>query len=353
MLQVILIALKRLFLGVKPEPELPPLSYYTLNQTGKRNIPIRRIGSGNTEYLLRLSLAASVILLLLGIAVRSTLNGRAEVSLPTATLTATAMNSPTPELSSPTATPNLEIVITPEAPGWSPNQEDAQHYQQQCTAANGIMEERMHEVVVGQVSFLPDYSAADVAASCNYVRYGTNQPQGVIIHYTSGSLAASLSWFRKLDGTSAHYLIDRDGTVYQLIPEEVGAVHVTCAGNSCLPTCPYDLCGDDGYPELRTIGIELVNWGYVDPAETGILVYEDYLASFGRRYWEDFSEIQLIVLKDLVCDIARRWSIPVDSEHIVGHYRINQKLDPGPALNLFWERLGLPLREPLFANGCD
>ena len=55
-------------------------------------------------------------------------------------------------------------------------------------------------------------------------------------------------------------------------------------------------------------------------------------------------------LQTLVMDIASRWNIPIDNNHILGHYRINQKVDPGPALNLFWERMGYPPREPIFTE---
>jgi N-acetyl-anhydromuramyl-L-alanine amidase AmpD len=251
---------------------------------------------------------------------------------------------------SPVISPTPTTAPTPTFV-WSPNLGDAQHYQTQCIAANGVGEAKLHEVVVGKVVFLPDYETAEIAPSCNFVEYGENKPSAIVLHFTGGSLAASLSWFRKAGGLSAHYLIDRDGTVYQLIPEVVGAKHVACAGDSCLPSCPDWLCGD-GYPELTSIGIELVNDGYVDPNEANILLYEDYQNAFGRRYWEDYPDIQLQVLKDLVCDIASRWNIPVDPDHVLGHYRINQKVDPGPALNLFWERLGTPYREPLFTGGC-
>jgi len=260
----------------------------------------------------------------------------------------------------PTATPTLEPTPESEpelqeAEVWSPDYDKGQIYQMQCIGVNGIMHPLHHELASEKVTFFPDYETAQVVASCNYADYGVNQPQAIVLHYTDyGTLGGVVSWFRKIDGLSAHYLIDREGVVYQFVPEVVGARHVACAGTSCVSSCPAYLCAD-GYPELKSIGIELLNYGYVDPVDTNgtVAIYEDYLASFGRRYWEDYSEMQLVQLKALVCDIAHRWNIPIDPDHVLGHYRINQKVDPGPALNLFWERLGLPAREPIFARGCN
>jgi len=33
---------------------------------------------------------------------------------------------------------------------------------------------------------------------------------------------------------------------------------------------------------------------------------------------------------------------------VMGHYRINTNSDPGPALNLFWDRYGNPFRKAIF-----
>jgi hypothetical protein len=55
-------------------------------------------------------------------------------------------------------------------------------------------------------------------------------------------------------------------------------------------------------------------------------------------YWEEYPDVQ----------IAALWNIPIDVNHVIGHYRINQKVDPGPALNLFWTRSGYPLKPPIF-----
>lgn len=342
MSEILLTALKRLFLGVRDEEEkLTPLSRYSIFAPVQER---RAVMAQRAQMLVIGAVLLTAILLVLQAkrAFTAALPVAVTPTHPIETWTPTPIPSPTPTVAlTPTETPSLTLP-------WQPNLAEAEKYQRECQGVNAVYHPLWHEQASARVMFLPDYEAAMVAASCNYVTYGINRPQAIVVHHTGyGTLAGALSWLRKLDGAGAHYLIDRDGEVYQLIPEAVGARHVTCAGNSCIPSCPEYLCRE-GYPELLSISIELLNWGYIDPGEPGVLVYEDYLASFGRKYWEDYTDMQLLSLKGLVYDIAERWGIPIDPEHVLGHYRINQKVDPGPALNLFWERIGYPPREALF-----
>ncbi len=187
------------------------------------------------------------------------------------------------------------------------------------------------------------------------------RPDAVVLHFSVGSADASLSGFRSPTTlTSAHYIIDRDGTILQLVPEVLGAYHVTCFGSRsvCLPDCPicFDTQGHLTEPWLRSIGIEIVNVGplvgepgafrYRDGTPFDGLVYTDYLASWRYRYWEDYPAAQLESLRVLVEDISRRWSIPLD--RVIGHSRVQiGKIDPGPALNISWDRYGHPAQEAI------
>ena len=57
---------------------------------------------------------------------------------------------------------------------------------------------------------------------------------------------------------------------------------------------------------------------------------------------------QIEALRVLIYDIMARWDIPL--ANVIGHSRIQlNKNDPGPALNLTWERYGDPPREPIFS----
>lgn len=192
----------------------------------------------------------------------------------------------------------------------------------------------------------------EVRPSCNFDLQ--NQPKAIVLHYTEGSLDATLATFQQPHNSSAHYVIDRDGKVYQVIPEQFAAYHVNCYGNRtlCMPSCPVcaDQSGSFVEPRSQTIGIELVNLGHVDPryysGSAGL--FEDYNNSFGYRFWEDYSEVQLHSLQILVEDIRSRLKIPLDM--VMGHSRINNNVDPGPALNLFWSRYGNPSRPGIFSR---
>lgn len=210
-----------------------------------------------------------------------------------------------------------------------------------------------------QFSFESDVSPAarvklpglSTSVSCNVLP--NNKPEAVVVHYTVGDLTSSMYSFRQASGTSAHYLIDRDGKVVQMVPESLTALHASCTNSrlTCMASCP--ICDDPNgkltEPYTRSIGIELVNRGHVASPDLVSPLYEDYLRSFSYPYWEDYTQAQIDALRVLVGDISARWNIPIDDRHILGHYRINQKVDPGPALNLFWTRAGNPPREPIFA----
>jgi N-acetyl-anhydromuramyl-L-alanine amidase AmpD/peptidoglycan/xylan/chitin deacetylase (PgdA/CDA1 family) len=217
--------------------------------------------------------------------------------------------------------------------------------------------------ILMNASFTPDVSASTQAQlpgfktspSCNFD--GRDVPEAIVIHYTVGSLTASMAEFYGKGGDSAHYIIDRDGKVVQMVPEGLAAYHVGCSGKRsvCKPGCP--ICdGPDGAltePYTRSIGIELVNLGRYIPQPTlstdPNTYYYDSQKPFGYLYWDEYPAAQIASLVVLVEDIAARWNIPIDPEHVLGHYSINDKVDPGPALNLFWWRDGSPPRAPVFS----
>jgi N-acetylmuramoyl-L-alanine amidase len=133
-----------------------------------------------------------------------------------------------------------------------------------------------------------------------------DRPTGVpvdmlVLHYT-GMVSGISALTRLCDPdakVSAHYLVDEDGTVYRLVPEEKRAWH---AGLACWRG-ERDVNG-------RSVGIELVNPGH----------------AFGYR---DFPASQMAALTRLARDILARHPIP--PRNVVGHSDIapDRKLDPG------------------------
>ncbi len=131
----------------------------------------------------------------------------------------------------------------------------------------------------------------------------------VVIHYTGmESGEAALARLRDPEAkVSAHYLIERDGRTFRLVPEERRAWHAGVSywrGNRDV--------------NIRSLGVELVNPG----EEHGYLPFPD---------------AQVEALLSLLQQMRTRWSI--SDEDIVGHSDVapSRKVDPG---HLFpWKRL--------------
>ena len=136
----------------------------------------------------------------------------------------------------------------------------------------------------------------------------------VVLHYTDmPSTATSLERLSDpLYKVSSHYLIDEDGTIYQLVAEEKRAWH---AGESSW----------QGRSKVNdfSIGIELQNPGHVHFLE--------------NNAWHLYPTTQSQALLSLLTDIASRY--PFIRHNTVGHCDIspNRKIDPGPHFN--WELL--------------
>jgi len=129
------------------------------------------------------------------------------------------------------------------------------------------------------------------------------QPEAIVIHIIDGSFAAGESVF--LDPNtqkSAHYAISRAGEIHQYVDEHDTAFH---AGIVVNPTWPLLKPGVN--PNFYTIGIE--HEGRPDDV------------------WPD---VQLRASGGLVAEIAARWSIPLDTLHVIRHHQIRaSKTCPG------------------------
>ncbi len=134
-------------------------------------------------------------------------------------------------------------------------------------------------------------------------------PDMVVLHYT-GMQSGAAALDRLCDPeakVSAHYMIEEDGRIFQLVPEARRAWH---AGVSFWK----------GERDINavSIGIELVNPGH----------------EFG---YPDFPEAQIDALTGLMDAIRGRWTIP--NSRILGHSDVapDRKVDPGEKFP--WKRL--------------
>jgi len=133
-------------------------------------------------------------------------------------------------------------------------------------------------------------------------------PEAIVAHIMDGSFAAGESVFRDPSTQkSAHYGISKAGEVHQYVDENDTAFH---AGVVINPTWP--LLKDKVNPNFYTIGIE--HEGRPDdvwPAE------------------------QLAASAALIGQIAARWSIPLDTLHVIRHHQIRaSKTCPGNWVDL-------------------
>ena len=137
----------------------------------------------------------------------------------------------------------------------------------------------------------------------------TAPPDTIVLHYT-GMPTGEAALERLRDPAarvSSHYLVEEDGRIFRLVPEERRAWH---AGLSFWK----------GVRDINTasVGIEIVNPGH----------------EFGYR---PFPDAQIASVIALVGDIRTRWT--VDDDRIIGHSDVapDRKDDPG---ELFpWKRL--------------
>ncbi|MFF9243079.1 N-acetylmuramoyl-L-alanine amidase [Streptomyces sp. NPDC014801] len=130
----------------------------------------------------------------------------------------------------------------------------------------------------------------------------------VVVHVTQGGYGSAVKVFQDPGHkAAAHYIVRKDGRVTQMIRELDVAFHA----------------GNREYNE-RSVGIE--HEGFVDRPQ-------------------DFTDAMYAASARLTAGICRRYRIPVDREHIIGHVEVpgTDHTDPGPHWD--WERyLGLVRR---------
>lgn len=131
------------------------------------------------------------------------------------------------------------------------------------------------------------------------------KPNLVVLHFTQMKSAQSaLDRLCSPEAeVSAHYLIGRDGTVWQLVDEEMRAWHAGAG----------EWCGVDDI-NSRSIGIELDNDGE-----------------------SPFSAPLMLSLETLLPGILERWNIPKHGVIAHSDFAPARKVDPGPRFD--WQRL--------------
>lgn len=201
-------------------------------------------------------------------------------------------------------------------------------------------------------------------------RFG-HQIEMIVIHFTaSGSGTGTVCWFKNPQSkVSAHYVIDRDGRMFQVVKDGNNAWH---AGLSSRPALGLEANrlrlerGDLIRPNPRAIGIEIVNWGPLEKRDNKYYnwtgkEHPGQVVEAGGQYWEPYTESQYDSLIELVSYLCKRYGVTIrylpqgagvyherpqdlaDFSGILGHSAIdNTKSDPGPHFD--WDRLMAGLR---------
>lgn len=166
------------------------------------------------------------------------------------------------------------------------------------------------------------------------------RPQLLVMHFTYGASAeSSANWFKNKENrfrSSAHIVIDRDGSIIQCVPLDVGANH---AGRSSWR-------GQNSMNN-KSYGMELANWGYLIKSgsgyksHTGKSVPNFLLADHknGNPHfeyrpfaWETYPEEQIRSAIKVAACLVKELGV----NEIVGHDDISplRKYDPGPAFDM-------------------
>jgi N-acetyl-anhydromuramyl-L-alanine amidase AmpD len=131
-------------------------------------------------------------------------------------------------------------------------------------------------------------------------RPAPNRPEAIVIHIMAGSLRGTDLWFgNPASSVSAHYGVGKDGTVHQYVREEDTAFHAGTVDRPLWTSIKKTAAGTFVNPNYYTIGIE--HEGFPD---------DDWTAAMQA------SSVALIA------EIAARWQIPIDRDHIVRHHEI-------------------------------
>ena len=118
---------------------------------------------------------------------------------------------------------------------------------------------------------LPVDRTTFVLPPAQYVQESTDKDL-IVLHFTAGQSARSAfeTWRRDAQRVGTAFVVDLDGTVYELFPPTQWAFHLGIAGTS--------------RHDRRSIGIEIANVGPLKPSSTDPSVLNWWPSEWGQRY---------------------------------------------------------------------
>lgn len=140
------------------------------------------------------------------------------------------------------------------------------------------------------------------------------KPEAIVIHIGEGSLRSIDMQFNDPNArVSAHYCVSKSGDIHQYVDEKDVAFHAGTIDRPDWPGLkPGSTPGTFINPNFYTIGIE--HEGFAD---------------------DQWPDTQLATSAALVGEIARRWNIPLDENHVIRHHQIRfLKSCPGDVITI-------------------
>lgn len=172
------------------------------------------------------------------------------------------------------------------------------------------------------VSTKPDLSKLKIIDNFlplnSYVQDSKFVVNQIVLHHTAGGSAESTInyWMSDKQRVATHFIIDRDGTVYQCIPLEKSwgyHLYVGSPGNKI--DTKYKKLGQKY--DSQSVGIELCNYGYLNFVQgkfvnyVGKLIHSNRVINIpnykGYSYWEDYTNEQIESLNLLLLKLLEEY----------------------------------------------
>ena len=168
--------------------------------------------------------------------------------------------------------------------------------------------------------------------------------QGTITHYDAlgSALRTATGFCKDANGASTHFVIDRDGTLYQLASIHDRTWHAGQNANEWSENGGWYVMPNGEKtknPNHWFLGIDLSNWGYLSKTSNGkyvsyagVEVAASDVVSKNGRYWEKYTPRALKTYGELLFALVKE--LGLQKEMNIGHSDSapKNKLDPGPAL---------------------
>lgn len=142
----------------------------------------------------------------------------------------------------------------------------------------------------------------------------------ICIHHTAGGSAQSTInwWIQDKQRIATNYIIDRDGTIIQVIPDNCWAYHLYVASRGNKIDFKYKRFKHD----VHSLGIELCNWGQLTFKDGKYLNYvgrevKDVIQCphRGYTYWEPYTQAQIDSLENLLFKLVDEFNIPLKENY--------------------------------------